>query len=96
MNFAKISCFILPKTLAAVMSEIKIHLSNQTKVDLIFTVNDEKISIASGSSRTVPIEKCKYLAVNGKGLEGDFWIYEINEDIWLKCSLYGEELKLHL
>jgi hypothetical protein len=88
--------YFLLEVVAAKMVEIKIHLSNQTKIDLIFTVNDEKITVGSGFSRTVPVAECKYLAVTGDGLEGDFWIYEIKEDISLKCSLYGRELKLHL
>lgn len=73
-----------------------IHLSNHTKANLTFTVNDEKITIPFASSHTVPVEKCNRVWVNGENLQGDFWHYEINEDIWLKCHLYGDELKLHL
>jgi hypothetical protein len=77
------------------MPEIKLYLSNKTKVDVEFSIDDDiSITIPAHSSRIVSAQSGINLYVSSKGLVGDMWIYEINEDISLDCLLVGEELEL--
>jgi hypothetical protein len=77
------------------MSEIKLYLRNKTKAELKFHISDEMIiTIPAHSSEIVSAKSGIRLFVSSKGLVGDIWQYEINEDISLDCSLDGDELHL--
>jgi len=78
------------------MSEIKLHLRNKTKAELKFSIGDDiSIMLPAHSSTTVSAKSGVWLYVSAHGLVGDIWTYEINEDISLDCSLFGDELQLH-
>jgi hypothetical protein len=79
------------------MSEIKLYLNNKTKAVLEFSIGDEtSITIPAHSSRIVSTQSGITLFVSSEGLVGDMWIYEINEDLSLDCSLVGDELQLRV
>ncbi|SRR5579885_250828 len=77
------------------MSEIKLYLRNKTKAELAFSIGEDmSVIIPAHSSKTVSAKSGVRLYVSSKGLVGDMWIYDINEDISLDCSLVGDELQL--
>ncbi len=79
------------------MSEIKLYLRNKTRAELTFSISgDMSVTIPPHSSRIVYAGRGIRLFVSSKGLVGDIWTSEINEDISLDCSLVGEELQLRL
>ncbi len=58
-----------------------------------------KFTVAPHSPYTVSVNQGIRLYVSGtkgSGIVGDMWNYDIEEDTSLDCSLYGEELKLHV
>ena len=79
------------------MSEIKLHLRNKTKAELVFSIGDDiSIPVPAHGSKTVSAESGVRLYVSSEGLVGDMWIYDINEDTSLDCSLVGDELQLRV
>lgn len=79
------------------MSEIKLYLSNKTKVALEFSISgNPSITIPAYNSRIVSTQSGIRLFVSAKGLVGDMWVYEINENLSLDCYLVGEELQLRV
>jgi hypothetical protein len=79
------------------MSEIKLYLRNKTRAKLTFSIGDDmSVTIPPHNSRIVSAARGVGLFVSSKGLVGDIWLYEINEDTSLDCSLVGEELQLRL
>lgn len=85
------------------MSEVKLYLRNKTRAELEFSIGEDiedredlKVKVPAYTSTIISANKGVTLFVSSEGLVGDMWIYEINEDISLDCSLIGEELQLRI